>query len=425
MKLVYRPLCDSLPEMDDATIPVLLYGRADAKEMASVGAAIVEEVRRAKVQPSQRAWDFLTLAISVATADLAVSRASSPNGWTRELELDIAVAEPEFWNSLSTSVEQALQFLTTDIWTIRFSGGGHRYKPPKEVDQPNETSVALLSGGADSLVGVIDLVTDGEKPFVVSQTVHGDGVKQTEFGRTIGGGLRHLKTNHNAKYLGDGDGDQRARSIVFFAYGVLAASTTKQGLDGQVVPLYACENGFISINPPLTEARLGSLSTRTTHPVYVTKLQNILTKAVLNVDIKNPYRLKTKGEMFHECKDQDLLKRLAPISTSCGRYERHGMQHCGRCVPCLIRRAAFHRWGNGDSTGYKFEDLSAPNGHHPSFDDVRCAAMAISTAKDEGVDKLLGATLASEHIADAAPYRDIVQRGLDELDNLFAAIGVT
>ena len=35
------------------------------------------------------------------------------------------------------------------------------------------------------------------------------------------------------------------------------------------VTLYMCENGFISINPPLTDARLGSLSTRTTHPVYL------------------------------------------------------------------------------------------------------------------------------------------------------------
>jgi hypothetical protein len=59
---------------------------------------------------------------------------------------------------------------------------------------------------------------------------------------------------------------QRARSIIFFAYGVLAATALKRYHDGQPVTLYVCENGFIAINPSLTTARLGSLSTRTTHP---------------------------------------------------------------------------------------------------------------------------------------------------------------
>jgi TatD DNase family protein len=36
-----------------------------------------------------------------------------------------------------------------------------------------------------------------------------------------------------------------------------------------------------------------------------------------------------------------FLVKFAHTSTSCGRYGTFGYQHCGRYVPCLIRRAAF------------------------------------------------------------------------------------
>ena len=425
MKLICSPHADSLPEPSSGVIPALLYGRSDVDKSASVGAAIIEDVRKAKLHPARRAWDFLSLSLAVATADLAVPRKRSSNGWTRELDLDIAVTEPDFWSAQSGRIQDMLRFLTTDIWNVRFIGGGYTFDPPKHADRPQEECVTLLSGGADSLIGAIDLITSGTRPFAVSQTVHGDGEKQTLFAQMFPGGLRHLKTNHNARYPGEGDGDQRARSMVFFAYGVLAASTVQRFDNGGNVVLYAPENGFISVNPPLTEARIGSLSTRTTHPVYVARLQNLLRAAELNITITNPYQFRSKGEMFQDCRDQELLKKMASVSTSCSRYERHGMQHCGRCVPCLIRRAAFHRWGQTDTTTYKYEDLSAPNGHHPSFDDVRCAAMAIAAAKADGVDSLLGATLASPLVDDVRPYRIVVERGLQELEVLFDVLGVT
>ena len=269
MKLVCSPNAKELPDLSPDVMPVLLFGRADPDRMASVGAAIVEDARSAKLVPSQRAWDFLSLALAVATADLAVPRKASTNGWTRNLELEIAVNEPDLWNENTELIQNLMRFLTTDLWFIRFTGLGYSYEPPNKPSTFTEECVSLLSGGADSLVGMLDLVSTGVRPFAVSQTVHGDGEKQSLFSNSIGGGLTHFKTNHNARYSGDGDGDQRARSMVFFAYGVLVASALQRSLDGEEVLLYACENGLISINPPLTDARLGSLSTRTTHPVYL------------------------------------------------------------------------------------------------------------------------------------------------------------
>ena len=94
--------------------------------------------------------------------------------------------------------------------------------------------------------------------------------------------------------------------ILFLAYGILAATCTELYRDGETVPLYICENGFIALNPPLTENRIGSLSTRTTHPVVLSLLQEIVDRMGIRVSIHNPYATKTKGEMLVECLDQPV-----------------------------------------------------------------------------------------------------------------------
>lgn len=181
-----------------------------------------------------------------------------------------------------------------------------------------------------------------ERSLAVSQMVRGDGEKQVAFAAEIGGGLRHFQANHNADVPDpENPPSQRARSIVFLAYGVLMATTLTRYHSGEEVTLYVCENGFIALNPPLTGGRLGSLSTRTTHPVVFALLQQVLDAAGLRVRIVNPYKFKTKGEMLRECLNQELLAVHAHQTTSCGRFKQFGYSHCGRCVPCQVRRAAF------------------------------------------------------------------------------------
>lgn len=106
--------------------------------------------------------------------------------------------------------------------------------------------------------------------------VRGDGEKQVAFAAEIGGGLRHFQANHNADVPDpENPPSQRARSIIFLAYGVFMATTLARYHAGDEVTLYVCENGFIALNPPLTGGRLGSLSTRTTHPIVLSLLQQV------------------------------------------------------------------------------------------------------------------------------------------------------
>ena len=248
-------------------------------------------------------------------ADLAGHRAQSPDGWTRSFELQIAVSAPEVWTKCERSVENLLRFLTTDIWTVSFIAGGmvpetHPKAVPLDVD-----AAVLLSGGLDSLIGAIDQGQVGKKLIAVSQIVRGDGEKQELFASSIGSIKQHLRLSH-AEHIPniESPASQRSRSLLFLAYGVLAATSIAKYRQAGDVDLFVCENGFIALNPPLTPGRVGSLSTRTTHPMVFAHLRAILANLNIRVNVINPYPAKTKGEMLSDCRDQPLLESLATQS---------------------------------------------------------------------------------------------------------------
>ena len=424
MKLVCAPKGFGFAT-SNVELNIMLYDRADVPDRGSVGGAISDTFAAKRLTASARAWDLLSIALSAVSADLAGHRDKSPDGWTREFSLAIAVIDPGFWNGQSETIEQLLSYLTTDRWSVEFVGGGFMPPPPRRPDYPDEDSVVLLSGGLDSFIGAIDLVASGTKPMAVSELVRGDAENQREFAAHIGPGLRHIQLHHNAHVPEpEVPPTQRARSIAFLSYGVLVATSLARYRAGDRVRLNICENGFIAINPPLTGLRVGSLSTRTTHPVVLALLQKVLTSAGLNVEVQNPYRFKTKGEMLTECADQTLLNELAHTTTSCGRFLRWGYKHCGRCVPCLVRRAAFAKWSVTDATPYKFADLSIADGDHAGFDDVRAVGIAIHEHREAGTERWLGASLSSPLIGDHNQLSAVVGRGLGELEALLVGMGV-
>ena len=424
MKIFCAPRGVPVPTGQD--LEILLFGlrEQDNLQQGSAGAAVERTVIRAGLCPSSKAWDFLSLALSVVSADLAVSRADSPDGWTRQIELTVAVEDPTFCTSQSAAIQGMLAFLSTDRWQIQFVGGGHIPQAPAKLVQPSEDSVVLLSGGLDSLVGAIDLVADGHRPLAISHVVRGDAENQQAFAAAIGGGLNHLALNHNATPPWGKEPSQRARSIIFLAFAVLAATALARYRRGEEVEVYVCENGFIALNPALTGTRLGSLSTRTAHPEYLNRMRQLLASAGLRVRLLSPYEHFTKGEMLNRCRNQRLLEELALRSVSCGRYLRNGYTQCGRCVPCQVRRASILAWNHVDETGYKYERLGRKDADHARFDDVRAVAMAVARVQAEGIDAWLSSSLSYPNIGPKAPLKGVIQRGLAELGALHQHLGV-
>lgn len=422
MRLLCAPV--DVGRLNEAgTLRIILYGQPGADYRGSAGAAVRANIRKARLAPARRAWDLLSIAMSVMAADAAGMRNQSPDGWTREFDMEIAVAEPAFWNESADLLADALTFLTTDRWRFRFIAGGAAPPPPAQVFRPPENAVVLLSGGLDSLCGAIDLAAQGERPVAISKTVRGDAEKQVDFAAGIGGGLRHFQLNDNVLVPGQNEMSQRARSVIFLTLGVLVATSLRPYSPGGDLPLYVCENGFIAMNPALTGSRVGSLSTRTAHPYFLARFQDVLDRAEIGVRIRTPYAACTKGEMLRACADQALLRDLAAESTSCGRYQRK-YRHCGRCVPCQIRRSAFLAWGVRDATEYLFDDLGRDDGEHAGFDDVRSVGMALVAAKDGGFDEWLGSALSWPRIDKRAVLKDMLRRGLAELGALHAKYGI-
>jgi len=334
---------------------------------------LLERLFALNVKPSEVAIDLLIVATSVYAADTGVSRQQyADDKWTRLIALSIPVSDPDLWVSLASHLSSMLRFLTGDHWTFSFRPrpDEHREiaKHPEKLDFTNFTHVSLLSGGLDSLIGAIDLLSADKRPLLISHYWDGDASSAQ---KKLLDGLRAGSANAFESiraYIGfkktdfaeaGSDNNQRARSFLFYALAIIAADAL-----GSTNRVLIPENGLIALNVPMETLRLGSLSTRTAHPHFIRSMSILVRSLGIDTSLENPYQFKTKGEMISGCLDQDLLAALVQHSMSCShpaqvRFESVAPQHCGRCVPCLIRRASLKAGLNApDTTEYFLGDLS-------------------------------------------------------------------
>jgi hypothetical protein len=335
------------------------------------------------------------------------------------IDLTIFLSEPEKWGLVKTKIEKMLKFLSGDFWTLTFKLAKapaiqFTYKP----NQRKNDCICLLSGGMDSLVGAIDLLSEERNPLFISQIIRGDAKRQLDFANRF----RFGEDNHcqwSIGRLSGSEGSTRARSIAFFAFALLASSAipSSDGSTEIVVP----ENGFISLNVPLDANRIGSLSTKTTHPVYISLLQEIWDALGIKAKLILPYRYKTKGEVLKECRDKKLMRELIFATNSCGKFQRHGLRHCGVCVPCLVRRAAFLEAGLKDTTQkcYHYDDISKSNSM-----DLTAVALAVKQLEISGINKLVKGNLSFASPEDRNYYLGVVSRGISELKNFLRSYDI-
>lgn len=400
---------------DDDTWYFEMFSTPDVSHdnVGYVGVRILDELRRSQICPSTLEFDFLMIAYAVVAADKAVLRRSSSDGWTRIIDLSLYVHEQEKWEAQQDKIQDMLRFLTGDFWGLHFNKLNNSIVPKRECALYDNDCICLLSGGMDSLVGAIDLHESGHNPLFVSQIVRGDAEHQREYAATVGED-NLCQWSCNVKKRGSSENSTRSRSIVFFAYALLAACGIKKNTDGRKV-IYVPENGFISLNIPLDYMRIGSLSTKTTHPIYMKKLQEIWNAVGIGAELVLPYRFMTKGEVLAQCRNQKLMKELIFGSTSCGKYQRHGLRHCGTCVPCLVRRASFIKAGLKDDTegGYCAENLKNSDSR-----DLSAAAMACVQVEKYGIESLIKGALSFAKGEEREKYLLVIQNGVEEIRRL-------
>lgn len=373
--------------------------------------------------------DFVRLAVLVFLADRSVPRNRGKGvRWDRDLDLTVPVSDPASWTAAAEELEHHLHVLSGDRWALSFEAERPRKKAAIADVEPAPI-VGLFSGGADSLAGAIAAhAQSGVPPVLVS---HWDFSAISAVQTNLVGELERLwgsRPEHHRIELtrwkhqvGSGDEfpnekSRRSRSLLFVALGLAVAAVRD-------AELWMSENGFTTINPPLSGERRGSLTTRTTNPAFLDGLGETLRGLGLTVRLRNPFETKTKGVVLQEAASalsDSTASALFAETHSCGKpswfkgYQQS--DHCGLCFGCLVRRGSFIAAGLTDSTLYIEHDLRGDSRRDEFVTPTRRQTVEAARYRlnrgYSGRDILSMALPPRVAVADAL---DLVTAGLEEL----------
>lgn len=381
---------------------------------------------------TRSAVDLFNISLMVYYADRMVLRGNEADGWTRSIKIYMPVLELDIWNGNKHLLEEMLSFLSGDLWKFEFrtrSLNEIEEKASKGIQRQrqkfNPDAICMLSGGLDSFIGAIDLLESSKNVCFVSHYGGGKGVKEYQ-NQIIDKLINEYSLSaynffgfHAAPVKKDKsmpvEQTTRTRSFMFFAHAIILGS----GMNKEI-KLYIPENGLISLNIPMNTTRLGSSSTRTTHPFYMGRLQELLNNIGLRTTLVNPYQFKTKGEMIVECRNHQFLVNHISTTMSCShpdpRWEGYtSASHCGTCLPCVIRRASILKANVTDQSTYR--DPNFQHGHQAQME-LLSYKVGLKDFENDVISHKLKIQLAGPIKNDISEFAAVYARGMNELKSL-------
>jgi len=319
---------------------------------------------RINVSPTVR--DLLGFAISVYIADEHLSRNETPDGWTRAIDFIIPVGNPSSWISSQDVLTNTLNVLSGDNYVFKWEKCDsipkqkkHRSKFPKNFDL-----ISLFSGGLDSFLGVYQALSKGKKVILVSHQADPIAAStQVELARYLKllfpGNVtliqcrvaRSQTTSQLFSLPKKNEETHRSRSFLFLCLAIAVASAS----DTQAILIP--ENGLIALNVPLQLSRMGTLSTRTAHPLYLKLfIETVKQLGAFTGHIHNPFLYQSKTDILTNVPEN--IKPLLLKTVSCSHpdvFRWSGVskkRHCGYCVPCIYRRIAMAGIGIDNPANY-------------------------------------------------------------------------
>src|SRR5258708_26654692 len=123
--------------------------------------------------------------------------------------------------------------------------------------------------------------------------------------------------------------------------------------------------------------------------------------------------------MLARSSGQRGIEEFAAATISCGNWKRKNKQ-CGRCWPCMIRRASFLRAGINDLTDYQSPRLKDALAHEDLRDDVIAVHTALIRRYERDLKSwvLKSGPLPQDEDERLALFA-VVERGMDELEAFF------
>ncbi len=298
-----------------------------------------------------RARDLVRIAAYVYAADTSVKRWSPKDvfadSWVRQFHFTIPVLDIEYWSAsqATTLLRDTLEFLTGDVLSFEFARGspaqGQLYLEFSEGPTPPCDLVTLVSGGLDSLAAVIDQVhREGRKPVLVSHRsaplLDSRQKRLVELlrKRFVSWSLPQVSIWVNRAGGRAVEQTQRSRAFLYLSLATAVA------LELGIPEVRICDNGIVSLNLPRSGQNVGTLMTRSTHPTFLRRFQELV-RDVFGTDLRiaNPFLFQTKAEVVGIVRDSGHAE-LIQEAVSCSRTE--GMTkmqpHCGTCSQCVDRR---------------------------------------------------------------------------------------
>lgn len=262
----------------------------------------------------------------------------------KKLTINVPVNNIDLFNSIKDDVNHLVKYVTNgENWNINF----YQIKSLKfidnnhlEVNSIKYNSIALLSGGLDSLAGT-QFEKDNNTIFITFQTnsielnnsskIYKDLIKKDTNTR-----VEILKKNfkYNSHYT------ERTRSLMFLASSIIYADY----YDINRIKIY--ENGIMSLNPKFNFSRR---VTKTTNQKTIFLFNNILKKLGIKTFVINPFKYKTKAEVIQFI-PSNYLNYVKNDTRTCSknsgiihfRNKDKGNFHCGVCIACVLRQIGMH-----------------------------------------------------------------------------------
>lgn len=322
--------------------------------------------------------DLVDLAAMLYTADELCARSSTTDHWTRSFDAVIPVCGPALWRAAGPQLQDLLRFLSGD--TFHFEWIPTRTVPPlrnhRATIPEGFDTVCLFSGGADSLVGAFELLEEGRNVLLVGHQADGTTASTQNrvmryFKGRFGDRVTFVQARVARSLRAEPEFDlgtkvemtHRPRSFLFLVLAVAVAAAT--GVEEIVIP----ENGLIALNPPLNVSRVGTLSTRTAHPRFISGFVSFV-RAIraFRGRIHNPFLYMSKTDVIRRAGPPlrpVLLQTLSCSHLGRSRWTGFSGHHCGYCIPCLYRRVAFAELDLDNPSDYyrnvftRFESLSS------------------------------------------------------------------
>lgn len=298
--------------------------------------------------------DLIEAAAVILIGDIGLPRGRAEE-WSRDITFHLPAASGSRLPRLAHRLEHLLEFVLGDSVTLQVHEAP--VPPSSSVCRavPIEAdSVCLLSGGIDSLAGAVALLEAGRWPVLLSHETgnpvtrrsrdHARRCLQQRYGPvpSVSIYLASAPGRHTRwPYPDEADQEPSRRSRSLLPLAASAALADAMGVSEVWVP----ENGVMAAQLPLTRARVGTFTTRTTHPRWLQGLASLFSD-LLNrpIQIANPLLTLTKAEILEHILLRHLGEEAIRGTDSCWAIGRQALS-CGGCIPCLVRGFAFAHCG--------------------------------------------------------------------------------